>query len=37
MNVNIEEKLRANASDLKLVDITKKFLSLDGGGGVYRC
>ncbi len=32
MNVNIEEKLRANASDLKLVDITKKFLSLDGGG-----
>ncbi len=29
MNSNIEEKLRAHASGLKLVDITKTFMSLD--------
>ena len=32
MKMNIEEKLRANTSDLKLIDITKTFMSLDGGG-----
>ncbi len=32
MNTNIEEKLGAHSSGLKLVDITKTFMSLDGSG-----
>ncbi len=32
MNTNIEEKLGAHSSGLKLIDITKTFMSLDGSG-----